>query len=467
VLNLAYQPRDQFLDFHQRSERNALMVCHRRMGKTVGCIGDLVVRGLHTVKPDARFGYVAPFRQQAKEIAWTYLKNMTEGIRSEKPRESELRVKLQNGAWITLYGADNPDALRGLYFDGLILDEFGDMKPSLMGEVILPCLADRQGFLVMIGTAKGRNQFYDYKKRAEADTTGTWFYKMAKASETGIIPDEELARLRETMGEAQYMQEMECSFDAAITGTFYAETINKMEQDGQLVHEGGLYDPEQKVYVAADIGLSDSTSWWFWQPRPDGIAIIDFYEAAGKHIDHYLEMLHDRGYEYHQIWLPWDAKSKTLSTRRSTMEQFQNPHSVLPSHYPDGYRLPIRIGPKLSVQHGIDAARLVMKKCWFDMVNCEQGVDALRSYRRQWHEHSQTFSNTPLHDWASHAADAFRYLAFAADKSVAMPAESAPMTRLPDGVRLGQTAGNPEGYTLDKLFKDNEHGNWRSSIIRL
>ena len=87
------------------------MVCHRRMGKTVGCVGDLVVRGLHTQKSDARFAYVAPFRQQAKEIAWTYLKNMTEGIRAEKPRESELRIKLHNGAWVTLYGADNPDEI--------------------------------------------------------------------------------------------------------------------------------------------------------------------------------------------------------------------------------------------------------------------------------------------------------------------------------------------------------------------
>ena len=122
TVEFQYNPREQFVDFHRRHQRNALMVCHRRMGKTVGCIGDLTVRALHTLKPDARYGYVAPFRQQAKEIAWVYLKNMTEGIRVEAPRESELRVKLPNDAWITLYGADNPDALRGLYFDGLILD---------------------------------------------------------------------------------------------------------------------------------------------------------------------------------------------------------------------------------------------------------------------------------------------------------------------------------------------------------
>jgi len=463
VIELSYEPRDQFLDFHRREQRNALMVCHRRMGKTVGCIGDLVVRGIHTQKSDARFGYVAPFRQQAKEIAWTYLKNMTDGIRSEKPRESELRVKLNNGAWITLYGADNPDALRGLYFDGLILDEFGDMKPSLMGEVILPCLADRQGFLVLIGTAKGRNQFYKYKTMAENDPE--WFYKMARASETGIIPDDELQRLKDTMTDAQYEQEMECSFDAALSGTYYADMINKLEKDGQLVRDGDpLYDPGQKVHVAADVGYRDSTAWWFWQPRVDGIAVIDYYEASGKHVDHYLGMLNDKGYEYHEIWLPHDAKAKTLATRRSTVEQFRIPATVRPDLYSGDVVLPIRIVPKLSIQHGIDAARMMLTKTFFDMRTCESGVDTLRSYRRQWHEHSQTFSDAPLHDWASNGADAYRYLSLVADKSVGQMMENPKSTF--DSLEIGRKIIPENGYTLEQLWEDKENEG-RSGIIRI
>src|SRR6056297_2072660 len=358
------------------------MVCHRRMGKTVGCIGDLVVRALHTNKPNARFGYVAPFRQQAKEIAWTYLKNMTDGIRVEKARESELRVKLPNDAWITLYGADNPDALRGLYFDGLILDEFGDMKPSLMGEVILPCLADREGFMVLIGTAKGRNQFYDYKLKAEDPASG-WFYKNQRASDTGIIPDDELERMREVMGEAQYAQEMENDFDAALPGRYYADLINTIDEQGRIVEED-LYDPNQKVHVAADVGLRDSTAWWFWQPRKDGIAVIDYYEASGVHVDHYLGMLHEKGYEYAEIWLPHDAKAKSLATRRSTMEQIHIPSSVRPDLYDGGFVMPVRMVPKLAIQHGIDAVRLMLPKCYISTARgTARGLDCLRSYRRQ------------------------------------------------------------------------------------
>jgi hypothetical protein len=458
-----YSPRPQFVQFHQRHQRNALMVCHRRLGKTVACIGDLVVRALHTAKSDARYGYVAPFRQQAKEIAWVYLKNMTEGIRTESPRESELRIKLPNGAWVTLYGADNPDALRGLYFDGLILDEFGDMKPSLMGEVVLPCLADRNGFLVLIGTAKGRNQFHKYKIMAE--NSNDWFYKMAKASETQQIPADELQRLRDTMTEAQYEQEMECSFDAALAGTFYADMINRLDQKGQLIHDSTLYEPTQKVHVAADVGLRDSTAWWFWQPRPEGIAVIDHYEASGRYIDHYLGMLHDKQYDYHEIWLPHDAKAKTLATRRSTVEQFAAPGSVRPDIYGPSDRLPIRIVPKMAIQHGIDAVRLILPTCHFDYNNTAQGLDALRSYRRQYHEHVQQFSNTPLHDWSSNSADAFRYLALVAKESIPHTSDTPQVTRLPDGSMLGRNGQPTAGYCLDDLFKDRERH--KGKVIRL
>ena len=464
AVTFEYKPRKAFVPFHQRTQRYSLMVCHRRAGKTVACVNELCIRGLYTKKKHARFAYVAPYRQQAKEIAWTYLKEATRDIRVEAPRESELRVKLPNDVWITLYGADNPDALRGLYFDGIILDEFGDMKPSLMGEVITPCLADREGWLAIIGTMKGRNQFYDYGKKAKQSKD--WYYKMLKASESGLIPQKELDNLKEIMTVSQYEQEMECSAEAALLGTFYAEGINKLKEEGRMVNER-LYEHGQKVHVAADVGLRDSTAWWFWQPRPDGVAIIDYYEADGKHVDHYLEMLHDKGYEYQAIWLPHDAKAKTLATRRSTVEQFQSPSITRPDLFDESDRLPIRIVPKLGIQHGIDAARLFLQTCYFDSDTCDTGIDALRSYRRQFHEHTGTFSDTPLHDWASNGADAFRYMAVVAGKSVAMPSEKARMTSLPDAARVGrQMMPNQAGYCLDDLFRDREAGR-RNRVLRL
>jgi phage terminase large subunit len=288
-----------------------------------------------------------------------------------------------------------------------------------------------------------------------------WFFKEAKASDTHLIPEKELQRLKDTMSDDQYEQEMECSFDAALQGTYYADMINRIQDKDRLVIGERLYTPGQKVHVAADVGLRDSTAWWFWQPRPDGIAVIDYYEANGVHVDHYLGMLHDRGYDYHEIWLPFDAKAKTLATRRSTVEQFATPSTVRPDLYTEEERLPIRIVPRLSIQHGIDAARLALTTCWFDVDNCTRGLDTLRSYRRQWHEHSRSFSDTPVHDWASNGADAFRYLSIVAQQSVAMA--SAEDYTPADGT--GALVN--EGLTLDKLYKERDNDNWRSSIIRL
>ena len=121
-----YTPREQMLPFHNRQERYALMVCHRRFGKTVGCVGELILRAIYTKKKNAEFAYVGPFRQQAKKIAWAYLKEFTEGIRKGPPRESDLCITLLNNAKITIYGADNPDTIRGLFFDGVVIDEYGN-----------------------------------------------------------------------------------------------------------------------------------------------------------------------------------------------------------------------------------------------------------------------------------------------------------------------------------------------------
>lgn len=416
-----YKPRDQFLEFHNRKQRWASLVVHRRGGKTFACVADLCLKAIRTRKKNARYAYIAPFRTQAKEIAWTYLKMLTEGMRDGPPREAELRVKLFNGSWITLYGADNPDSLRGLYFDGAVLDEYGDMKPSLMGEVILPCLLDRKGWLVVIGTPKGRNQFFDLKKKAEKDAG--WYFMELQASKSGIIADEDLQQIQSQMSAEEYEQEMECSFDAALKGSYYTALMNELEEKGQI-SDLPLYNPEQKVSVAADIGYSDSSAWWFWQTRPDGFAIIDYYTAQGEKLRHYLTMLAERGYEYDEIWMPHDARAKSLQTGRSTIEQMMNPHATCPELYQDGDKLPLRIVPRMAVQHGIEAVRMILPNCWFDRANTIDGREALRSYHRKWNENTQSFDDKPNHNWASHGSDAFRMLASVAKGSRGQSAES-------------------------------------------
>lgn len=391
-----YQPREQFKEFHSRNARWACMVCHRRAGKTVATVNEIIVRALRTKKQHARYAYIAPFYRQAKDVAWEYLKQATEKI-AVRVRESALRVELPNGAWVTLYGSDNPDAMRGLYFDGVILDEYGDCRPSLWSQVILPTLADRKGWAVFIGTPKGRNHFYQIHKRSQVEKG--WFNLTLRATESGILDNEELLEMKAQMSPEEFQQEMECDFTAAVIGTYYANIVQTMELTGRIAPKVTHYDSSYTVKVACDLGRTDNTAMWFWQETPKGIEVIDYYENQAQDLDHYIAMLRGKGYRYEEIWLPHDAVAKTLATKRSTIEQ------MLDAGFP------CRKVPRLAVQHGIDAVRKVLPTLIIDAEACFAGVEALRAYSRSYNELTKAFSESPKHDWSSDGADAMRYMA--------------------------------------------------------
>ena len=436
-VTLSYEPREWFMPLHQRHQRWACLVVHRRGGKTVACVNELLTRATYTNKKNARYAYIAPFYRQAKDVAWQYVKEFGEGVIT-KIRESELRVELFNGAWITLYGADNPDALRGLYLDGVVLDEYGDCRPSLWGTVVLPTLADRKGWAIFIGTPKGKNHFYEVHERSKKDEG--WFSLTLPASVSGILDDEELKEMRAQMSEESYNQEMECDFLAAVAGTYYASLIQKLEVNHQIAVNAAEYDPNQKVWVSADLGVSDSTAFWFWQPRPGGYAIIDYYENQGRPLEHYLGYLDDTGYEFDTLWLPHDARAKTLQTGRSTVEQVAKHFG---KHHPEAH---IQVAPRLDVQHGIEAVRLILPCCYFNQAKCYAGIEALRAYRRTYDETKKAFGEKPVHDWSSDGADAFRYFAMAC-QPMQLPDKTAP--------RIRRATFTPR-YTLDKLWEDHE-----------
>ena len=209
-LIIPYAPRRVFLPYHNRAQRWSVIVAHRRAGKTVATINDQIKSAITCNKPEGRYAYIAPLFNQAKDVAWTYLKRYATPVLAGPPNETELRVDLLNGARIRLYGADNPDRLRGLYLDGVVLDEAADMHPALWGEVIRPLLADRQGHATFIGTPKGRNSFYDMYQRGFTDPD--WLSLMLRASETGIVAKAELDAAAKDMTPEQYAQEFECSF---------------------------------------------------------------------------------------------------------------------------------------------------------------------------------------------------------------------------------------------------------------
>jgi len=402
-LILDYAPRPQFAAFHARRERFACIVSHRRAGKTVACVQDLQRAAIRCEKVRPRFAYLAPLLKQSKAVAWDYLRA---GMASLRPlgasaHESELRVDYPGGAQVRLYGADNPDALRGIYLDGIVLDEYADMDPRIWSEILRPALVDRQGWAVFIGTPRGRNNFFELWRRSQ--TEDGWFSLMLKASETGLIPASELALARRDLSEEQYAQEFECSFDAAVIGSYYGKLMFTAEQEKRIA--GVPYEPAAMVWTAWDLGIRDATAIWFAQVVGREMRIIDYYEASGVDLGHYVREINARPYLYAGHIVPHDAQARELGTGKSRLEVLQSL----------GLKN-ITLAPLHRLEDGINAVRMFLPRCWFDSARCGRGIDALKLYRSEFDDKLMALRPGPIHDWTSHAADAFRYLAMTLDR---------------------------------------------------
>jgi hypothetical protein len=396
-IEIPYEPRELQLKLHNEmsQKRWGVVVCHRRFGKTVWAINHILRDALMCQKPNPRFAYMAPTYRQAKNVAWDYIKQFAGKIPNVKFHETELRCDLPNGARISLLGAENPDSLRGIFLDGCCMDEVADMPENVFPEVIRPALSDRKGWCVFVGTPKGHNAFFD--KYEEAAGNPDWLAAVYKASETGILDDEELAAARSMMTADQYAQEFECSWNANVPGAVYGKEMEAVQMDGRITNVP--YDPSAKVDTWWDLGVGDSTAVWFTQTIGRAIHVIDFYEARGEGLPHYCKILTSKGYLYGDHNAPHDIEVRELGSGKSRREVAWD------------LGLNFRVVPKLPVEDGIHAAQMLLPRIWFDREKCKHGLECLRQYHRAYNERTRSFRASPVHDWSSHAADAFRYLA--------------------------------------------------------
>ena len=386
-------------------------------------------------KENGRYAYVAPYYAQSKTIAWDYLVRFSQPVLA-KANQSELWVELMNGARIRLFGADNPDALRGLYLDGVVLDEYADMKPSIFGAVLRPLLSDRKGWATFIGTPKGHNSFWEIYNNATKDKD--WYVKVLRASQTGLLEQSELDDAAKTMTQDQYLQEFECDFESAILGAYYGKEMRQLTDQGRIREVE--YDPLFPVHTAWDLGYSDDTAIWFFQVVHGEIRCLDYHSSNGQPVAFYAGIIQarekERGYVYGTHWLPHDARAKTLSSNRSVIEQL-------------GDKIPlksIKIAPNLKLQDGIQASRLALTRVWFDH-KCNDGIECLRQYQREYDEDKKVFRDKPRHDWTSHGADAFRYLALTWKDEAKIVDPEAPIR----GVFVGKT-----DVSLNDLWKETK-----------
>ena len=295
IVEVPYRPREYQLEVHKSRKRFSVLVCHRRFGKSVLSINELIKTAAD--KPRSLCAFIAPTYRQGKSIAWEYLKFYTQPLLKigGTRNESELRIDLFNGSRIQIFGADNPDSIRGLGFDAVVLDEYAIMAPRVWTEIVRPAVADKLGWVLFIGTPMGHNQFwevYDYALRGHDD----WYGKLYRASDTKVIPVEELEQARSIMTPEQYEQEFECSFTAAVSGSYYGRLITKAEKDGRI---GNVpIDDNVGVETWWDLGIGDSTAIWFAQRVGQEIHLVDYYETSGESLAHYADVLNEKNYSY-------------------------------------------------------------------------------------------------------------------------------------------------------------------------
>ena len=400
-IKIPYKPRPLQAEMHNSLKRWNVLVMHRRFGKTVWAVNELIKKALTCELPRPRVAFVAPTFTQAKRIAWDYVKFYAGVIPGVTFNETELRVDFPNGGRLMLLSAENPDSLRGIYLDMCAFDEFGMQNPRVWGEVVRPALSDREGAAIFLGTPAGHNHFYDLletaKQQVEAGSE-QWYWKIVKASESKLVKDEELEAARAQMTPEQYEQEYECSFTAAIIGAYYGKLLSDAEDNGRVTRVP--YDPMYPVHTAWDLGINDSTAIWFAQIfRGGAVNVIDYYESSGVGLQHYADVLSKKEYTYGDHLAPHDIEVRELGSGKSRLE----------TAYTLGIKF--RVIPKMKVADGINAARMLIPKCYFDRDRCAEGLDCLKQYRQEWDERRKVFRDHPLHDFTSHAADAFRYLA--------------------------------------------------------
>lgn len=398
---IPYRPRFLQRVIHDALERYrwGVVVCHRRFGKTVLGVNHLIRAALRCEKERPRFAYIAPTYRQGKAVAWDFAKHYALSVPGAQENESELKIDLPNQGQFRIYGADNPDSLRGIYLDGAVLDEYGLMGPTVFSEVIRPLLTDRQGWALFIGTPNGKNQFYDIAKQAQREDG--WFFAAYKASDTDLIPAAELIDARRSMTADEYAQEFECSFEASVKGAVFARELQAIREDGRITRVS--YDPMLLVDTSWDLGRGDATAIWFSQTSPAGeVRFIDYHELSGHVLSDHIGALRTKPYAYGRHIGPHDIEVHEYGDRfgRTRLEIAK------------GLGITFEVAPRPPVKEdAINAARMLLSRAWFDEDKCAQGLEALQNYK--WKPETPLPTSAPLtvHDWASHGADALMTLA--------------------------------------------------------
>jgi phage terminase large subunit len=391
--------------------KRAVAIWPRRHGKDDVALHFTACAAHERVGP---YWHLLPQQNQARKAIWDAVDPHTGKRRidgafpkelRETTREQDMMIRFKSGSTWQVIGSDNYDALVGSPPIGVVFSEWALSNPQAWS-LIRPILAENGGWAIFITTPRGLNhakRMYDMGLELP-----DWFAERLTATETGVFSqqqlDTELAELiserGDEDGEAIFQQEYMTSFSAGLPGAYYAKIIDRLEQDDRIT--AVPYNPQAQVHTAWDLGRNDATAIWFIQRHGTGWAVIDYLANASVGIDYYVKALKDKPYNYGEHLLPHDAENEQLVSTTGSIKDTV-----------EGMGLSgVRIVPRTkSVANDINEVRQILPLCWFDKEKTEKGLDALRSYRRVWDERLKAYRDTPLHDWASDPADAFRTFA--------------------------------------------------------
>ena len=381
--------------------KRAVAVWHRRAGKDSLSLNWTAVAAMQRV---GVYWHMLPLQTQARKVVWDSIdkqgRRVIDQVFPTALRKSvnsqEMKIELLNGSIWQCVGSDNYNSLVGANPVGVVFSEYSSADPAAW-DFIRPILAENDGWALFIYTPRGRN--HGLKLFETATNAPEWFVEKLGVSETKAIPLSAVeAERRAGMEDSIIQQEFYCSFDAALKGSYYGMLLNDLENGGRICSVP--HDPALPVTTAWDLGVGDSTAIWFYQISGAEVLIVDYYEASGVGLDHYVKVLKDKPYVYtNNNIFPHDICVHELSSGKSRLDILA------------GLGVRGRVLPRSSVESGIAAVRLLLPRCRFDKEKCAKGLEALRQYQRAWDDVRKDFQPKPLHDWTSHAADAFRYLA--------------------------------------------------------
>lgn len=376
-------------------------MAHRRAGKDILAFNWAIFQLL--LNPGWTAFHILPTYNQAKKVIWDANTNESKRLLDYIPTEvieqkngQEMKVRFTNGSLYQLIGSDNIDSLVGTNPKIIIFSEYAIQSPAAW-DYLRPILDVNKGYALFISTPRGKNHFYDLLVRGRNNPN--WYCEVLSIKDTGVLNEDDIQAIRdEGVSEELIQQEYYCSFNRGVEGSYYGKIIEQARLEGRVCNVP--WEPRSNVNTAWDLGVSDSTSIVFWQEVGGEVRIIDYYENHSEKIAHYAKKVFEKPYVYGTHYFPHDAGNRSIETAR-TIED---------AYYELGLKCVV-LSRETKIDPGIDLVRSLLTIAYIDEKKCSFMLKCLENYHKKYNDKTQSYSDTPLHDWTSHCADATRYMA--------------------------------------------------------